>query len=45
MRDYTLTYEDNQQSQSIFNILSDNIKGTIILMKSLMLIAKKLLMF
>ncbi|EIJ38415.1 hypothetical protein JoomaDRAFT_1400 [Galbibacter orientalis DSM 19592] len=45
MTDHALTYEDNQQSQSFFNVLSANVKGTITLMKSLMLIAKKLLMF
>ncbi len=45
MSDYALTYETDQQSKSILKVLSNNIKGTITLMKSLMIVAKKLLMF
>ncbi|MCM5662174.1 hypothetical protein [Galbibacter mesophilus] len=45
MRDYTLTYEDNQQDETIFNVLGENIRGTVTLLKSLLIVAKKLLMF
>ncbi|MEL4306877.1 hypothetical protein [Joostella sp. CR20] len=45
MQDHALTYEDNQSSQSILNVVGSNVRGTITLIKNLMLIAKKLLMF